>query len=308
MGNCPKCNHKLSPLDWRQNCPNCGVNLMFYGFEDRFYSDAKYAEMGFAKVRVKWARVKAALIGGKIQIARLCLSLLPLLVAAIPLGGAELATKQFGKSVTFGLYGLYLAFTDGTITMLSAVQNVPQLAQIAQPLMKVYLGLAAVAVCAIFVLLFSLLCFFGAKVMARLVCISCILGAGCSAALMYIESGFLSAAKDFVFTTGTQSSAAVLAGAIAAFAVVFFLNFKIARKGIAVEYKEGDLFRVQMAKKLKKGEITLDEIPQPVYETEEERVQREKAIQEILDSQKGDSSAAEEAPTAENDTEVTDNE
>ena len=298
MGKCPKCNHRLSPLDWRQNCPHCGVNLMFCGFEERFYEDAKYAEMGFAKIRVKWARIKAALIGGKIQIARLCLSLLPLLVLAVPYGGAELATKQFSKTVTFGLYGLYKAFADGTLTMLAAIKGTPSLAEVSGSLLNVFIAFAAAGMFALLVLAFSLLCFLGAKVMARLVCAASALGFAASLALIFIENSFLTAVKALVFTSSASSSALVLIASALSFAIVFAVNLGIARKGIPVEYKEGDLFRVETAKKLKKGEITLADISQPVYETEDERVAREKAIQEILDEQKRPAAQAETEVTA----------
>jgi len=52
---------------------------------------------------------------------------------------------------------------------------------------------------------------------------------------------------------------------ITAFAVIFALNAVVAKKGVKINYVEGDLYRVEVAKKLKRKEITLDEIPQPVY-------------------------------------------
>ena len=32
---CPKCGGKLRLIDWRPNCPHCGVNMIYYGLEDR---------------------------------------------------------------------------------------------------------------------------------------------------------------------------------------------------------------------------------------------------------------------------------
>ena len=32
---CPKCNYKFKPTDWRPECPQCGVNVLYYGVEDR---------------------------------------------------------------------------------------------------------------------------------------------------------------------------------------------------------------------------------------------------------------------------------
>ena len=44
MGTCPKCGAKLKKTDWRPNCWNCGVNIMYYGMEARLDEDAERAE------------------------------------------------------------------------------------------------------------------------------------------------------------------------------------------------------------------------------------------------------------------------
>ena len=34
MAKCPKCGRKLTLFDWKPNCPECGVNLVYYGMEE----------------------------------------------------------------------------------------------------------------------------------------------------------------------------------------------------------------------------------------------------------------------------------
>ena len=80
MANCPKCGHKLKLTDLSQFCPACGVNMRFVGFEENFYREAKYAELSQANVKVKFNRFKAAFVGSKLTIVRLCFALLPVLV------------------------------------------------------------------------------------------------------------------------------------------------------------------------------------------------------------------------------------
>lgn len=41
---CPKCGRKLSPLYMKQTCPDCGVNLLYYGIEERLAADAEKAQ------------------------------------------------------------------------------------------------------------------------------------------------------------------------------------------------------------------------------------------------------------------------
>ena len=71
-----------------------------------------------------------------------------------------------------------------------------------------------------------------------------------------------------------------LLGQLASLAVVLALNAVLLKKGIEVKYREGDLYRVEMLKKYKRKEITLDDLPLPVFETEEERAERERKIEE----------------------------
>ncbi len=77
MANCPKCNAKLRLFDWRPECPKCGVNMVYYGMEDRLLADAEKAEAEHAKFQKGLDRLKASAIGGPRQIARLILSILP---------------------------------------------------------------------------------------------------------------------------------------------------------------------------------------------------------------------------------------
>ena len=65
-----------------------------------------------------------------------------------------------------------------------------------------------------------------------------------------------------------------------AFGIVFFVNFLIIKKGLNIQYKEGDLERIEIGKKIKSGELNLEDLPQPVVETAETR-----EIQEAIESQ-----------------------
>lgn len=40
MANCPKCGAHLKVSDWRPTCPHCGINLIYYGMEERLLEDA----------------------------------------------------------------------------------------------------------------------------------------------------------------------------------------------------------------------------------------------------------------------------
>lgn len=44
---CPKCGKKLSVLYLKQNCPECGCDLLYYNMEENLEKDAEQAEKEF---------------------------------------------------------------------------------------------------------------------------------------------------------------------------------------------------------------------------------------------------------------------
>ena len=44
---CPKCGKKLSILYIKQNCPECGCDLIYYNIDERLEEDARQAEAEF---------------------------------------------------------------------------------------------------------------------------------------------------------------------------------------------------------------------------------------------------------------------
>mgnify|MGYP003287609274 CR=1 FL=1 len=91
MAKCPKCNAKLRLIDWRPECPKCGVNMVYYGMEERLLADAEKAEAEHAKFQKGLDRFKASAIGGPRQIARIILSIIPVAGLFLDLIGAPLA-------------------------------------------------------------------------------------------------------------------------------------------------------------------------------------------------------------------------
>ena len=45
MAVCPKCGYKLKLTDWKPNCPKCGINLNYYGLEEKLQEEADVAEI-----------------------------------------------------------------------------------------------------------------------------------------------------------------------------------------------------------------------------------------------------------------------
>ena len=82
---CPKCGGKLKLTDWRPNCPHCGVNMVYYGMEERLLLDADKAEAEHARTQPRIDRLKAAFVGSKLAIARIVFSVLPIAALFLPI-------------------------------------------------------------------------------------------------------------------------------------------------------------------------------------------------------------------------------
>lgn len=106
---CPKCGGKLSPLYLKQDCPYCGVNLVYYNAEERLEADAIKAEAEWAALGRWLTRLKSATIAGPFPIIRLVWSFVPLiLLAFLPL---------FHTQLTF-------PFVDGSVRSINGIQAV----------------------------------------------------------------------------------------------------------------------------------------------------------------------------------------
>ncbi len=109
---CPKCNYKLKITDWRPECPKCGVNIMYYGIEDRLREEADKAEYAHAMSQPKYDRLKFSLIGHPLAIVRLVLGLLPIVATLLPMGTVNYILPYLEKNVTVNLISIVTFIID----------------------------------------------------------------------------------------------------------------------------------------------------------------------------------------------------
>ena len=89
----------------------------------------------------------------------------------------------------------------------------------------------------------------------------------------FVVSAFLpSVMNEIGFIEGETGVGALVCLAVLIF--IFILNHLVIKKNIQPEIKEVDIKRVELNKKVKKGEVSLDDLPLPVFETEEEKAER----------------------------------
>ncbi len=271
MAVCPKCQKKIPIYHLGQMCPHCGVNVRFYDFDKNFYRDAKRAELSVAKINIFVAHLKASFIGSKLPIIRLCFMLLPLLSLLVPYASAGITLPFVDGKITLSGLGLYTAFTEGYVDFIPAMIKGGPDADAFMALLLAVGAIVVVALVAVIVVLLTILAFTSIKKMPKALCVISIIGIVFAAAAAVLSFRFASVAGK---CGGTIISGSVSFGyviTIIAFAANFVINLLIIKKGYNIVYKEGDLERVEIGKKVKAGEISLDDLPQPVVETEETR-------------------------------------
>lgn len=85
MATCPHCGRTLRLTDWKPDCPDCGVNLIYYKANERLLEESEKAEAEHAKFQPKVDRAKAAYAGSWKAILRIVLTLLPVGALFLPL-------------------------------------------------------------------------------------------------------------------------------------------------------------------------------------------------------------------------------
>lgn len=261
MSTCPKCQKKLRIIDIGQNCPHCGVNMRFYDFDKKFIEEAKQAELSMANVHVMLRKFKSALIGSKLAIARLALSVLPVVAMLIPVGKVALDMPFAAQEFPVSALGIYNIFSNGVLNFLLSMMAAPVNGSAFTYVTVTLIVYVLAALCAVLTLLFSILSFISVKKMAKTICALNVIGVVAGVASTVLAAGF----AEQGMVTGSASFG--VAAIVAFFAITFFVNMKIARNGLPIEFEEGDWERYEIRKKVMKGELKLEELPQPIVET-----------------------------------------
>ncbi|MDR2647687.1 MAG: hypothetical protein LBB67_06160 [Oscillospiraceae bacterium] len=293
MSQCPNCKKRLRIIDWRPQCPHCGVNVVMFGFEDRFYQDAKRAELSMGAWRVRKKTYGAGFKGALLVKLRLILMIVPLVSLLMPSAVLTVNLPFGAQTFQAGLLGVIpmLSGNSALISLFTSAAKAPVFGTVFQNFGLLFICMAAMAVFAVFALFFAFISFFSIKHLSRVAGVFASLGAFAALASLVIAilcvGAGNNAADGFVqakFTYGALLSLICFSG----FAV---LNFVIARKGVTIQAQEGDLERSKLWKQYKKGELDLDTLPYPVVETAETRAHEAHIAALIAENESHDAAA-----------------
>ena len=279
---CPKCGGEIPFYDLKPNCRHCGVNIMFYTQEAGLVRDAKRTELEGAAARMVIARIKTAFIGSKEAIARMILTLGAVAVLMLPFGSVVFRTPFFEKSLSAGLIGVIKGFTDGLLMKLPDFLNSALFGKYMAAFLLPIGVLALLLLVGVAILCVYLLSFLRLEPTTKVIKNLSLAGAviallGQIAVIIFTFANPLPSTPvaSFSFGWGGFAAAAVWLG-------MFIINRIMLKKGIEPTYRENDLKRRELLKKVRAGEVDLDSLPLPIFESEEEREERLKALEEAL--------------------------
>lgn len=273
---CPNCNKEIGRFELAPNCKHCGVNIFYSQQKTLLARDAKKCELEYAGFRILVSKLKTAFIGGKIQILRIVAMVMAIGAIFVPFGSIGVNISPFDAKFSFGAWGIYSAFTDGT---LSALLNLSGYAHKQMAASLVLLGLiVAIFLSGLGVFVALLLSFINVQKSARAMRGLSFVGSILCVGAFVVSVLLPSVMSEIGFIEGKTGVGALVCLAVLIF--IFILNHLVIKKNIQPQVKEVDLKRVELNKKVKKGEASLDDLPLPVFETEEEKQERLKKEEE----------------------------
>jgi len=273
---CPNCKNVIGRFELSPNCKHCGVNIFYAQQEGLLAEDAKRCELEYATFHILVSKLKTAFVGGKLQILRIIAMVLAIGAIFVPFLTIKANFNMFDLQFSFGAWGIYQAFSDGTLqAFFSLYSYTPQLT------ISVFVLLALMVlifICGLGVFLTLLLSFINIQKTARI-------AQGFSLAGVFVSlisiidviwlPSYLSGFKFIEAESGIGSFAC-----FAVLLVIFLLNKLIVIKNIQPVIKDVDLQRVQIRKRIENGEISYSELSLPVLESDEEKEKRLQAKEE----------------------------
>lgn len=269
MTKCPKCGRKLRIIDISQFCPGCSVNMRFYNFEENFIREAKLAELSQAGLKVKLRNLKYSFSGSSLVKAKLIVMLLPLLSLLIPSGNFSISLPFVSSDAGFGILGIVNIVTGGSLNYIFEMCASSVAGAEFTALRNALFGFVAVVLFSVFCLLFSLFGFISIKNMQKITAVTAALGIIATVADITLIFMFNSAVKESLMLTSSVGIGLFVT--LIMFSAVLTVNALLWKKGIHPVYDEGVEERVRICKEVKAGRININDLPQPVVETEETR-------------------------------------
>lgn len=280
---CPKCGGEIPFYDLKPNCKHCGVNIMYFTQEEGLIRDAKRTELEGASARMVIARVKAEFIGSKLAIIRMIVSILSVAALLLPFGSSHYSAPFLDKTFSVGILGIIQGFQngmDGLIMSLPSFFGSAVFADATKAVAVPTIFFILVALLDVVIVVALILGFVNLTKSAKLMKNTALVGA-VICLVGQIATVIVMAKSTNASVTSSKYGYGALAAAVMFFAV-FYFNRAMLKKGIEPQYTENDVKRKELLKKVRAGDVDLDSLPLPIFESDDEHKERMKALEEAL--------------------------
>jgi len=281
---CPKCGADIPFYDLKPNCRHCGVNILYFTQDYLLERDAKKTELENAVARMLVARIKAVFIGSLLAIFRMILIVGAICAMMIPFCTVSFRLPLYEEKLSLGLIGIIESFGNGLLFAVPAYLKSTLFSNATLGVIIVFAFFALLVIIDAAILLIFLLSFLKpdktAKMLRNASVVACVLSLAAQAAAIICAMSVVKTVPYAAFSCGF--------GGIVCFAlhlILVLINNKMLKKGIEPVYREFDPKRRELLKKVKAGEVDLDDLPLPVFESEEERETRMKEFQQAMEEE-----------------------
>ncbi len=260
--NCPKCNAEIGRFDLAPNCKKCGVHIMYYTQEEDLIRDAKLTELEFTSARLLAAKLKAAFIKGKVPVMRIVFILLSVASLVLPLYNISLSFPWWKYEISVGALGIYNIVSDSFWKLFSALSDIGAGKTLFVLMIVSFVLLILSALAAVGCLASWILSFINIKKTSKISVGFSVFGILSQLAGTVISFIAMNLSGAFEFITVKPMFGGIVS--IAMFGGFLATNIMLIINEPVIPVKEADRKRIEIKEKLKKGEITLDELPLPI--------------------------------------------
>lgn len=264
---CPKCGAEIKRFDLAPNCKSCGVHIMYYTQEEDLSRDAKKTELEFASARYLLERIKTAYIKGRIPVLRLIIGPLTIATLLLPQYNINLSFPWWNYEISVGALGVYNIISDSFWKVLPELGSLG----IADALCGITVASYILLLVTALILLVCAVFYFAAFVdIRRTAKISCVLSG--VAILTSLANTVLSIIAVNI-SGGVQflTVKPMFGGLLSILFLGIYLatNIIMAVSPSELQLRAADRERLDIRERLKRGEITLDELSLPIVAEEE---------------------------------------
>lgn len=239
---------------------------MYYTQEEDLRRDAKRTELEFASARVLASKLKSAYINGKIPILRIIFGVAAVLGLLLPTFNLTLSFPWWEYKISVGALGVYKLISDSFLDVFSSFGSVGVAHELYVTVIASFVLLFLTALSMLVCAVLLLLSFVNIRKTAKMTCV--VSGCGVVFSLVGTVMSVVAAniCSGFEFIEVKLLFGGILVAVL--LGMYFSVNLVLAVNPPEIFISEADRERLEIKRKLKSGEITLDDLPLPVIKEE----------------------------------------